>query len=158
MFHLHYHRRLLNDLVLTFEGQGRFNQLSEVTVNVSTAGAQVILSMNVKTNKFFLENLHDKGRFSNFLPAITEKNGRLGHEIKVDMDVRSLSCPIYIFLVPIIFLHFCYSSFAVGSECCLIYLTVHLTSRSRTFFVSSYALIFWFRLAYGILNKCFPSK
>ena len=134
--HPHYHRWLLSDPVLAFEGQGQFIQLSEVIANVIRAGAQVILSMNLKTNKCFLVNLHEKGRLSNFLPAITETKGKLGHEIKVDMDVRSLSCPIYISLVPVLLPHFCYRSF-VGYGCYLMYLIVYLTSRSRTFFFLS---------------------
>lgn len=79
--------------------------MPEVTVKASRAGAHVVLSMKLKTNKHFLVNLHEIEKLSNFLPTITEEKGRHRCEIKVDMDVRSLPQPIYISMPPIIFPH-----------------------------------------------------
>lgn len=76
-----------------------------MTGKASRAGAQVVLSMNLKTSKCFLVNLHETGKLSNFLLTIIEGKDRPGCEIKVDTDVKSLSQSIYSSLAHIIFSH-----------------------------------------------------
>lgn len=76
-----------------------------MTVKAGRAGAQVVLGMNLKTSKCFLVNLHETGKLSNFLLTIIEGKDRPGCEIKVDMDVKSLSQSIYTSPAPIIFSH-----------------------------------------------------
>lgn len=76
-----------------------------MTVKTSRAGAQVVLNINLKTNKCFLVNLHETGKLSNFLRTIKEEKDRPGCEIKVDMDVKSLSQSTCTSPAPIIFYH-----------------------------------------------------